>query len=227
MSIDYLDVRPTKARYEREGGGIGFDRVAFFTDAVYAIALTLIVVGIGVPTLTDAASTVELRDALWEQLPEFVSFAVGVFVIGNYWTAHHRFFSALRAVDGALVAITVAYVGFVAFLPFPISLVGAYDQNPMSVVLFAANLAAVSCAETLLLWRAWHGDLLTVRLTQPFYRWLLAMSFQAVPVFLLSIPIAFVDPWLAIGFWAVSRPVQVVLTRFRPDDAVAEAAVRP
>src|SRR5215211_1854237 len=98
-------------RYTRESTGLSFDRVAFFTDAVFAIALTLIVVGIGVPALTDASDAGELGSALREQLPEFISFFVGILVIGFYWTAHHRFFAGLDAVDGVLIALTVFYLG--------------------------------------------------------------------------------------------------------------------
>ena len=88
-----------------------------FTDGVYAIALTLIVVAIGVPALTECGNAGELWRALGDHLRELVSFLVGVGVIGFYWTSHHEAFNRLDAVDRRYVSWTVLYLGGVAFLP--------------------------------------------------------------------------------------------------------------
>ena len=108
---------PDVVRYEREGGGLTFERVAFFADAVFAIALTLIVVGIGAPALTDTGDAGDLWRGLGDHFSEFVSFAVGLLVIGFYWTSNHAAFDRLQAVDRRYVLWTVLYLGAVAFLP--------------------------------------------------------------------------------------------------------------
>lgn len=213
------------ARYEREGSGVSFERVALFTDAVFAIALTLIVVGIGVPAVSDASSAGALWDALWEQAAEVVSFFLGVVVVGFYWRSHHMAFAQLRAVDDGYALRTVFYLAFVAFLPFPISLVGEYPDNPVSWTAFALNLAAVSGMETVLLLHAQRADLLLERGTPAQDRWAAWMSALPVLVFLASIAVAFVVPYLTCIVWVTSPFLQVLVSsRIGPDAAAPEGA---
>jgi uncharacterized membrane protein len=207
-----------RTRYEREGSRVAFERVAFFVDAVYAIALTLIAVGIGVPALTDKGDAGDLWRSLGDQFSEFVSFAVGLVVIGFYWTSNHAAFDRLQAVDRRYVLWTVVYLGAVAFLPYPIRLVGSFADNPVAWSLFAINLAVVSGMETVLFAHSWRADLLAVRLSRPDYRWLTLMSLSPVPLFLLSIPVAWVSPPATLAVWALSPLVQAIAARWRPAD---------
>jgi uncharacterized membrane protein len=205
-----------RSLYPREGDGTSFDRVAFFVDAVFAISLTLIVVGVGVPSITDVESARDLWRALGDQLAEFVSFAIGLVVIGFYWTSHHAAFDRLAAVDRRYVLRTVGYLGLVAFLPYPIRLVGTYDRNPLSWVLLAVILAAVSTMETVLFIHSAKADLLRVPLRRDERRWEVAMSMTPVPMFLVGAPLAFVSPLLTLVAWASTGAVQAVVRRRRP-----------
>src|SRR5262245_19393656 len=90
---DVLSDGTPDRRYRRRSEELEFDRVAFFSDAVFAIAMTLLVVGIGIP------HEAKLGDALSGKDAEIFSFFLSFLVIGYYWLEHHRFFSQLRAVD--------------------------------------------------------------------------------------------------------------------------------
>lgn len=206
-----------RARFEREGSGLSFERLAFFTDAVYAIALTLIVVGIGIPTIQDATSARQLWDGLGDHLSEFISFGVGVLVIGFYWSSHHDAFDELASIDDRYRQLTILYLGFVAFLPFPIRLVGSYDANAISWSVLALNLACVSAMETVLVAYGNKAGLRREHMPTATAHWATAMSGTPVALFLLSIPLAFVRPFLAPLLWAASPAVQsFVSRRFQP-----------
>ena len=86
-------------RYTRHGDGLEFERVAFFTDAVFAIAMTLLIVAVAVPALTDSTSGSDLLGALNDKGVEFLAFFIGFVVLGFYWLANHRFFAYLGAVS--------------------------------------------------------------------------------------------------------------------------------
>ena len=203
-------------RFQREGEGTAFERVAMFTDGVYAIALTLIVVAIGVPALTEGGNAGELWRALGDHLRELVSFLVGVGVIGFYWTSHHEAFNRLDAVDRRYASWTVLYLGGVAFLPYPIRLVGSYADNPVAWAVFAANLALVSSLEAVMFSHSWRGGQLREGWTRPAYRWNLLMSLVPVPLFVLSVPVAFLAPRLTALVWALTPLVQVAASRWKP-----------
>ena len=95
--------RPPRGRlFER--GGEEFARVLAFSDGMFAIAMTLLVVGIAVPTLDVADSSSELADALNDLSDAIVSFFISFAVIGRYWVAHHQLFSLLRGFDPGLIS---------------------------------------------------------------------------------------------------------------------------
>jgi uncharacterized membrane protein len=141
---------PPPGSFVRDGRGLQFDRVSFFSDAVYAIAMTLLVVELKPPQLGGRPDAAALRDALWGERSGVIGFFVGFVLLGRYWMAHHAFFADLRSVDLRLVGLNLNYLAFVAFMPFPVALISRYESNPTSFFLFAGCMATISVLEVVL-----------------------------------------------------------------------------
>jgi uncharacterized membrane protein len=190
--------------------------VLAFTDAVYAIAMTLLVIGITVPTIDDSGSVAELWDSLGDEESALVSFFVSFAVIGRYWAAHHEFIGRMSAMDRGMIAINLVYLAFIAFLPFPTDLLGTYFENPLSVTLYATNVAIVSGLEVVLFSRAHRRGLLTEAMPEPVYRWGVLQSSAPVFFFLISIPVAFASTGLAVATWFGTVPFAVLSRWWQP-----------
>ncbi len=203
--------------YDRDS--VEFSRTLAFTDGLFAIAMTLLVVDLAVPVLHDTDSVHELADALGDDTATFISFFISFAVIGRYWLAHHTFISQLARMDRGLIALNLVYLAFIAFLPFPTALLGKYFENPLSIAVYAVNVAAVSGMEVVLFSRAQARGLLQKKLPQDVYRYGVSMSLSPVLFFLLSIPIAFVSTTLAVCFWFLGIPLAAVAERWKPEGA--------
>jgi uncharacterized membrane protein len=203
--------------YDRDT--VEFGRTLAFTDGLFAIAATLLVVDLAVPILHDHGSVHELADKLNDDSAKFISFFISFAVIGRYWFAHHVFVSQLARIDRGYIALTLVYLAFIAFLPFPTALLGEYFSNPLSIVIYAVNVAIVSGMEVVLFSRAQNHDLLKKKLPRDVYRYGAAMSLAPVVFFILSIPVAFVSTPLAVCIWFLGIPLAVVTDRWKPEGA--------
>ena len=198
--------RPAGPEYERQGEGLEFDRLAFFSDAVFAIAMTLLVVGIGVPDNVDE----DLRG----KQPEIVSFFVSFVVLGNYWLAHHRFFAQLRRINSRFMVMNLVYLAAIAFIPFPTALVGEFEEATVSVVMYASALGVASFLETAMFAYASRSGFLRVQLTPEAFRFGVVASMTPVIVFAISIPIAFWNTSVALLSWLSVFALESILGRF-------------
>jgi uncharacterized membrane protein len=198
-------------------GSEEFGRVIAFSDGIFAIAMTLLVVGIAVPTISDTDSVGELADALNDQSEAYITFFISFAVIGRYWVAHHQFFSLLGRLDMGLIWINLLFLGFIAFLPFPTDLLGEYFGNPLSVAVYAFAIGIVSWLEVVMLKRAQDASLFEVALPQPIYRWAVLASGTPVLFFALSIPVAFLSTTAAVLLWLGPIPLAVYMRRHQPE----------
>jgi uncharacterized membrane protein len=208
---------PRSGVYGRDTDPLEFGRLAAFSDALFAIAMTLLVVGITVPDLTRPDDPRALWEALHEQGPAIFSFALSFVVVGYYWVAHHRFVAQLAGVDRALLGFHLPYLGLVALLPFPTAVLGRYESNPVSVAAYALVVALISTLEWVLLWHARRAGLLRIRVPGPLFRWATITSLLPATLFLVSVPLAFVSVNLAYGAWVANLPAQFLLNRTRPE----------
>jgi uncharacterized membrane protein len=206
--------RPT---YSRES--VEFGRVLAFSDGLFAIAMTLLVVGIAVPTLAEGDSVDELADAIGDLSGSFVSFFISFAVIGRYWVAHHQFFSLLGRIDQGLIGTNLIYLAFIAFLPFPTALLGQYFENPLSVAIYAGAVAIVSGMEVVQFRHAYRHGLLTRPLTPEVFRWGALMSLSPVIFFVASMPVAFLNTIVAVAIWFLGVPFGVIAQRWKPEGA--------
>jgi uncharacterized membrane protein len=212
---------PTPGTYHRESRGLEFDRVSFFTDAVYAIAMTLLVVDLRVGR--GAGPLVAVLD---DMNYEIFGFFLGFLIIGRFWLAHHRFFGALRSVDLSMVRLNLVYLALVAFCPFPVGLISAYEEDPTAFLLFAVTVAGISLLEVVLLLMAARGGHLARDLSPAGLRYTLAMASSPVVVILLSLPLVAFSTTAALLFWLAMIPVGIAFDRFAPPE-VRDPANRP
>jgi uncharacterized membrane protein len=211
--------RPSRGGWRyRRSAGLEFERIAFFTDAVFAIAMTLLIVSIDVPHLVRGLDSPQLMlDALGDLGPQFFSFFLAFLLLGRYWLAHHGFFASLKSVDRTLMGVNMVYLAFIAFLPFPTALVGEYPDNPMAVVLFAVCLGIISTLEWVFLTIAVRRGHTRSEVSQRLYRYDSIQSLTPVALFAISIPIAFWSPTVALVSWLLAIPIGIWQDRHAPD----------
>ena len=101
-------------------------RVEAFSDGVFAIAITLLVLEIGV----DPADFDHLWQALADEWPSYLAYVTSFLTVGGVWLAHHRLFSHLRYVDPMLMRLNILLLMVASFLPFPTGLLAeAFDVD--------------------------------------------------------------------------------------------------
>jgi uncharacterized membrane protein len=202
--------------WREEAGEV--ERLAFFSDAVFAIAMTLLVVELERPQVPEDASARALRDALLDRWPDALSYAVSFLVVGLYWAGHHRLLRWIARADRGLVWRNLLVLLGVAFVPYPTAVLGDYAPNPTAVVFYAATLALVG-ALWWATWRhAWRAGLLVPGLDP---RWAASVSASLLLpplVFAGSILVAVAGfPEAAMYAWLLLLLVRPLLgRRYRP-----------
>lgn len=200
--------QPELARRERRSAPAwrdGIDRIKFFSDAVFAIAITLLGLNLGVARSTPAHLGHELT-SIW---PQYGAFAFTFFLIGLRWMTHLVQFRYIRRYDYWLLALNLLLLSVVAFLPFASRVLAAYPNSRAASVLYAAAMALAGLISTLLWLHACRTHLIEeTEIDAATQRNLLA-RWAALPVFfgISILLIIFVpDLWFARGV-ALGTPI--------------------
>ena len=118
-------------------------RLEAFSDGVFAIAVTLLVLEIKVPVLTDPSAS--LGQALLRQWPSYLAYLLSFGVILIMWVNHHVLLDLVREVDHGFLYLNGLLLMFITVLPFPTALVAQYVEDPHNGHLAAAVYCGV-CA---------------------------------------------------------------------------------
>ncbi|MDR2983868.1 MAG: DUF1211 domain-containing protein [Nocardiopsaceae bacterium] len=199
-------------------GFIEYDRVLFFSDAVFAIAITLLAVDLHVPsTAAEIATFKELHQAAGSLLSFGISFAV----IALFWLGHHGVFRYITALDRTLILLNLLFLGTIAFLPYPTSLLAVRSLGHKEAVIFYAICAGAAGLGEGLLWlyATRRGSGLTTPSVDKVKLQYTLRIFRVPVVFGLSIPVALVAPHVAAYLWILIFLTGLVINRFagRPE----------
>ena len=208
---------PSAAREEEESRSTG--RVEAFSDGVFAIAITLLVLDLKVPAPA-TLGTAPLGPALARQWPTFLAYLASFATILVMWVNHHRMLDHLRHADGAFLFLNGLLLLFVTFVPFPTSLVADYlllPQGRTAALIYAGTYVALAIAFNLV-WSYATGDerlLLRstdrarVRALSRQYRTGPALYVAALLVAFWSAPASFLFCLLLAVYWAFSGALAV------------------
>jgi len=122
-------------------GELKLNRIEAFSDGVFAIIVTLLVLELKVPVLKDHHSVAELAHALIEQLPNFLIRLISFIIVCKFWLNHSHVLGLARHADYGLVWTNSMFLMGQSFIPFPTALLGEYAGNPLAVSLFGCVFA--------------------------------------------------------------------------------------
>lgn len=137
-------------------------RLEAFSDGVFAIAITLLVIEIRPPRLVD---DVTLAHALWEQWPSYAAYATSFLVIGVMWLNHHRILDQVHVVDGPLQVLNLHLLLWTALIPFPTTVVAEHlrdggDDATTALALYSGVIFMAAIGFTALYAWITHDDTL-------------------------------------------------------------------
>ena len=212
-SGDASTVNPWTQRFY-DSGTQGFERVITFTDAVYAISLTLIAVQIVLPALT-GLNGADVGQVISDSFSNIWAYAFAFAWVALYWKANHRFTLTLRRMNDRYIWVVLVYLAFIALLPLPAALIGE-EWDPRALAFFLVYMACVSLLEVLLMVIALRDDLLVRPISSAEKRGWILPALAPVAGALIAAPLAFVTPYggyLAVGAvvvisWGLATIVQ-------------------
>jgi uncharacterized membrane protein len=192
---------------------MSLERVIFFSDAVFAIVITLLVLPIAaegqLPQVYGG-----LAQQVWAMRPKILSFAISFLVIGQFWIAHHRMFDYVRRADQRLLWLNLVGLLTVSFLPFPSALLGAHNPptDHFAVVFYAASMTIASLALTVTWLHALRAGLVDQTLDRHTARYFTTRTLLTSALFLVSVGAGFFFGYpAAILFWLVLLPAARIL----------------
>jgi len=179
------------------------ERLILFSDAVFAIAITLLVIEIKIPELHEGQVTDNaLLYKLKQLIPKFIGFLVSFLLIGQYWIVHHRMFGYVINFTDKLIWLNIFFLLAVALMPFSTGFYSEYARykTMTPVIFYTANVAALGLVN-FLMWRyiSKPEKKITERLTKPMASYFSVRALTVPVIFIVFSFVFYYSPLIA--FW--------------------------
>lgn len=110
-------------------------RIETLVDGVFAIAMTLLVLSIGVPDVSSVLNEAAFQEQLWHLWPKLFCYALSFWILSGFWRTNHQQFYFIKRSDTTLITINIFWLLFIAMVPFSTELIGEFGGH-----YFTANL---------------------------------------------------------------------------------------
>lgn len=188
-------------------------RLEALTDAVFAIAMTLLVLELKLPE-AGGGDVLNLGNHLIRLLPNLASFIISFVVLGWYWHAHHTLFQHLKHGSHKLLWLNIFYLLVISLVPFSAALLGRFHAEQIAVVVYSVNMLLAIFIH-LLMWRhaTRHKQLVEAWVDGRLVHFGSAVSSYAALGYLIAITVSFISNPGALVVLALI-PVPFVLGLF-------------
>lgn len=128
----------------------GLERLIFFTDAVVAIAITLLILPL-VDSASEAAdSGLKPDEFLGEHFGQIIAFLISFVVIARLWRAHHSLYEHLASYNRRVTSLSLTWAFTIVVLPLPTAMTAQFDPGPITVGFYISTMLVSSLVLTLL-----------------------------------------------------------------------------
>jgi len=198
------------------------ERLILFSDAVFAIAITLLIIEIKIPEIHENVTDRVLLNALAHLLPKFFGFIISFLMIAMYWTVHHRMFGFVINYTPRLLWLNLFFLFFIVLMPFSMGFYSEYTggelitrQLKIPLTFYAMNLVAVGVTNYFL-WSYISNPklkLLDESVDQMAIRMAKVRSITVPAIFFLMLPVAYLTDVFFAVFIPILIPVALRITK--------------
>lgn len=184
-------------------GEMSTGRIEAFSDGVFAIVVTLLVLEIHVPLVNGADAEYALKRNLVAMAPKFLAYVLSFMIVCIWWVAHHHFFDLLKKSDRGLLWFNSLFLLWLAFIPFPTALLGDYPNQRIAVICYGT---AMTFAGLSFSWMRYYS-FFVAGLTKPglprnMMKLAMAKSLLNPVLHLFAILVAYISTRFAIALYA-------------------------
>jgi uncharacterized membrane protein len=182
---------------------VSTSRLEAFSDGVFAVAITLLVLQFIGPEVQSGG----LLRALLAQWPQLVTYVASFLTVGVLWVNHHTIFRGLHSIDRTIQFINLALLLAVVLVPYPTELLGRYltssQDGPVAAAFYGLVMTVMAVAyQALVAWALTHPNLLRPQVNVRRVRSVIPRFGLGLVVYAMSIPLAFVSAWLVVVLFA-------------------------
>jgi uncharacterized membrane protein len=195
MSNQHHDIFESRKQFQLE-------RIILFSDAVFAIAITLLIIEIKIPHFEEHPTQQQLSSALLHKLPEFIGFIISFAVIGQFWTNHHRLFGYIKDYTPGLMWLNLLMLFWVVLMPFSTYLNMEFGNLDITWFWYCINLTCIAFS-LYLLWKyvGRHKHLCYMAEDTIFMQFAYRRSLIVTAIFLLGALLTLL-PWMPVKWSA-------------------------
>jgi uncharacterized membrane protein len=142
--LSTAEVEDDIAEAQREMEFAAVERLIFFTDAVVAIALTLLALELPVPGGTQNAESISISEMLGDarqHIDDYIAFLISFVVIAAHWRLHHRIFRYVRVATKAIIRLNIYWLLLIVLTPFTTKMLSIGHMNLLRFGTYAATQA--------------------------------------------------------------------------------------
>ena len=200
------------------------NRVINFSDAIFSIAMTLLVLEVGIPSLKSIANNT-FWTIMHSRLPSFVGLVVSFFVSAIYWVAHIRHMKFVSEVDGKLLWLNIFLMFFIVLLPFSTGfyVVGINYNGPF--VFYCFNLSAIGLFNYLIINYIFKKEKGQTGLTPLLGKWHKAVALNSLLIWVIAGAIVFMLPIVARFLFFLIFIFEIFINKYFRKKVKQEASI--
>jgi uncharacterized membrane protein len=191
---------------------VEFTRIVAFTDGVFAIAITLLVLNFDVPRLPRESER-QLAEALSAMGPDLGAYFLTFAVVGRMWVVHHDLFSTLSSFGPRLMTLNLAYLSMIVLVPFAAQLLGDFGDEPLPAALYGTVVGIAATINWLMTRHALDREFVHHDHRARIGAWGSRRALLLPALFLVSVPVAFVSPFAAEAMWTALIVDRIIRSR--------------
>ena len=190
------------------------NRLETLVDGIFAIAMTLLVLGLAVPHLTGQLSNTIIQESYYSLYPSFFAFVLSFILLATFWNSHHRIFNQIKMINSTLLWINLIWLIFIVIVPFSASSLGEYGSYIFPNVIFNLNMLIIALMLYINLNYALRKNLLNEEVNKTLINYSRRRNEAFILIALLAVVLSYIITSWSSFVYVLLFPIYAAIKRF-------------